>query len=210
MPRPLLHAWRIALALPAVAAAQDPCMALEDIAARIACYAAGDAPGEVGGEFGEGPGWRIGEETDPITDETSVILRRRAEAPHRDTEGALVLPSLTITCYRGLEVLLSLEAFEPVAEGDGSGAAETRITYRIGADPPAGRTWLSSAPDYNDAYLGVRAGALILARALAEEDPGEALFRYRVVPGGGVRTVRFQLEGLAALLPRVERACGAR
>ncbi len=85
-----------------------------------------------------------------------------------------------------------------------------RATYRIGSDPPAERTWSSSAPDYSDAYLGVRAGALILARALAEEDPGEVLFRYRVVPEGGVRTVRFRLEGLAALLPRVERACGAR
>ncbi len=117
-----------------------------------------------------------------------------------------MLPSLTITCYRELEVLLSLEAFERVADGDGSGAAETRLTYRIGADPPAERTWASSAPDYSDAYLGVRAGALILARVLAEEDPGEALFRYRVVPGGSVRTVRIRLEGLAALLPQVERA----
>ena len=85
-----------------------------------------------------------------------------------------------------------------------------RATYRIGSDPPAERTWSSSAPDYSDAYLGVRVGALILARALADEDPGEVLFRYRVVPGGGVRTVRFWLEGLATLLPRVERACGAR
>ena len=49
-----------------------------------------------------------------------------------------------------------------------------------------------------------------MARVLAEEDPGEVLFRYRVVPGGGVRTVRFRLEGLAALLPRAERACGVR
>ena len=189
-------------------AAQDPCLALGDVAARIACYAAGDAPGRGGGKSGDSPGWRVGEETDPITDETSVILRRRADVPHRDAGGALLLPSLTITCYRGLEVLLSLEAFEPVAEGDGLGAAETRLTYRIGSDPPAERTWSSSAPDYSDAYLGVRAGALILARALAEEDPGEALFRYRIVPGGEVRTVQFRLEGLAALLPRVERACG--
>ena len=96
----------------------------------------GDDPGEVSGKFGEGLGWRVGEEANAITDETSVILRRRAEAPHRDADGALALPSLTITCYR------------------------------IGSDPPAERT-----------------------------DPGEVLFR---------------LEGLAALLPRVERARGAR
>ena len=206
MPPRLRFVFAAAVALPA--AAQDPCLTLDDVAARIACYAAEDAPGKAGDHSGDSPGWRVGEETDPVTDETSVILRRRADAPHRDADGALVLPSLTITCYRGQEVLLSLEAFERVAEGDGLGAAETRLTYRIGSDPPAERTWSSSAPDYSDAYLDVRAGALILARALAEEDPGEALFRYRVVPGSEVRTVRFQLDGLGALLPRVERACG--
>ena len=47
-------------------------------------------------------------------------------------------------------------------------------------------------------------------RALADGDPGEALFRYRVVPGAGTRTVRFGLDGLAELLPRVERSCGPR
>ena len=94
-----------------------------------------------------------------------------------------MLPSLAITCYRALEVLLRLEAYEPVAEGDGSGATETCVTYRIGSDPSAERIWASSAPDYSDAYLGVRGGALILARALAEEGPGEVLFRYRGVPG---------------------------
>ena len=160
--------------------------------------AARRSPRDWGGdEFGDSPGWRVGDETDPITDETSVILWRRAEGPHLDAEAALVLPGLAITCYRALEVLLSLEAYEPVAEGDGSGGTETCVTYRIGSDPSAERTWASSAPDYSDAYLGVRGGALILARALAEEGPGEVVFRYRVVPGAEVRTVRFGLEGLA-------------
>ena len=194
------------LALPATA--QDPCLALGDVAERIACYAAEDAPARDAGEEVDAPGWRVGEETDPITDETSVILRRRAEAPHRDAEGALALPSLTITCYRGREVLVSLEAGEPVAEGEGSAPAEIHVTYRIGSDPPAERAWSSSAPDYRDAYLDRHAGALILARALVDQDPGEALFRYPAA-SGGMRTVRFRLDGLAALLPRVERACGA-
>ena len=54
------------------------------------------------------------------------------------------------------------------------------------------------------------AGPLTLARALAEENPGEALFRYGPVAGGGTRTVRFGLEGLAELLPRVKAACVVR
>ena len=51
--------------------------------------------------------------------------------------------------------------------------------------------------DYRDAYLDRHLGSLLLARVLAEEDPGDALFRYRTVPDGGVRTVRFRLDGLA-------------
>ena len=211
MPRPLLRAWRLALALPAVAvAAQDPCLAFEDVAQRIACYAAEDASIRSGGGEDETPGWRVGNETDPITDETSVVLRRRAEVPHRDVDGALVLPSLTIICYRGREVLLSLEAFETVAAGDSAEPSETRVTYRIGTDAPLERAWVSSPPRYRDAYLTRHAGSLILARVLAEEDPGDVLFRYRAVPGGETRTVRFGLDGLAALLPRVEEACGTR
>lgn len=195
------------LALPA--AAQDPCLAFGDVAERIACYAAEDAPAADPPGEGEAPGWRAGEQTDPITDETSVVLRRRAEAPHRDEDGALALPSLTVTCYRGLDVLLSLEASEAVAEGAGLEASEVPMTYRIGSDPPVEREWSSSAPDYRDAYLDSHGGALLLARALADEDPGEALFRYPAA-SGAMRTVRFRLDGLAALLPRVERACGAR
>ena len=210
MPCPLLRAWRLALALPAATAAvQDPCLAFEDIAERIACYASEDFPGRAAGSGEETPGWQVGEDTDPITDETSVVLRRRAQAPHRDVDGALVLPTLTITCYRGREVLLSLEAFETVAEGEGTEPAETRVTYRIGTDAPTDRVWSSSGPAYRDAYLDRHEGALILAAALAEEDPGEALFRYRAA-GGATRTVRFGLDGLAALLPRLQQACGSR
>ena len=209
MPRPLLRAWRLALALPAAtAAAQDPCLAFEDVAERIACYAAADSA--AGSESGETPGWLVGEETDPITDETSVVLRRRAEGPSRDAADSLALPSLTITCYRGREVLLSLETSEALAEGDGAGPAGTRVTYRIGPDPPVERDWASSPPAYRDAYLDRHEGSLPLARALADGDPGAVLFRYRTVPDGGIRTVRFDLEGLAELLPRLERACGSR
>ncbi len=209
MPRPLLRAWRLALALPVVtAAAQDPCLAFEDVAERIACYAAADSA--AGSEIGETPGWLVGEETDPITDETSVVLRRRAEGPYRDAADSLALPSLTITCYRGREVLLSLETSETLAEGDGSGPARTRVTYRIGSDRPVERDWASSAPAYRDAYLDRHEGSMLLARVLGDGDPGVVLFRYRTVPDGGIRTVRFDLEGLAGLLPRLERACGSR
>ena len=208
MPRPLLRAWRLALALPAVtAAAQDPCLAFEDVAERIACYAAADSA--AGSGTGETPGWLVGEETDPITDETSVVLRRRAEGPYRDAAGSLAPPSLTITCYRGREVLLSLETSETLAEGDGAAPVGTRVTHRIGSDPPVERDWASSPPAYRDAYLDRHAGSLLLARALADGDPGAVLFRYRTVPDGGIRTVRFDLEGLAELLPRLERACGS-
>lgn len=211
MPCLLARAWPFALTLPGVAAvAQDPCLAFEDIAERIACYATEDAPPPAVGGRGDTPGWRAGEDTDPITDETSVVLRRRAQAPHRDVDGVFVLPSLTITCYRGREVLLSLEAFETLAEGDGADPAETRITYRIGTDAPVERSWLSSAPDYQDAYLDQHLGSLLLAQVLAEEDAGDVLFRYRTVPEGGIRTVRFGLEGLADLLPWLQRACGSR
>ena len=199
-----------AVALLAVpASAEDRCLALDDVAERIVCYAAEDASGSAEVREPELATWRIGEENDPITDETSVVLRRHAEAPHRDEDGILVLPSLTLTCYRGLEVLLSLEARETLAEGTGSEPSEIRVTYRIGTDPPTERAWSSSAPDYRDAYLDRHEGALILAGALAEEDPGEALFRYRTA-GGATRTVKFGLEALATLLPRLQQACGAR
>ena len=211
MPSQLLLAWPLALTLVAATAlAQDPCLVLEDVAERIACYAAEDAPARAPGIDEDTPGWRAGEDTDPITDETSVVLRRRAQAPHRDVDGTLVLPSLTITCYRGREVLLSLEALETLAEGDGTDPAEIRITYRIGSDAPVERSWLSSAPDYQDAYLDQHLGSLLLAQVLAEEDPGDVLFRYRTVPDGAIRTVRFGLEGLADLLPWLQRACGSR
>ena len=211
MPRPLLRAWRLALAVPAAtAAAQDPCLAFEDVAERIACYAAADSAAGSGPGSGETSGWLVGEETDSITDETSVVLRRRAEGPYRDAADSLVLPSLTITCYRGREVLLSLETSETLAEGDGTGPAGTRVTYRIGSDPPVERDWASSPPAYRDAYLDRHEGSLLLARALADGDLGAVLFRYRVVPEGGTRTVRFDLGGLAELLPRLERACGSR
>lgn len=65
-----------------------------------------------------------------------MIVRRRAEAPHRDAKGALLLPSLTVTCYRGQEILLSLEADEAMADGEGSGPAEIHVIYQIGSDPP--------------------------------------------------------------------------
>ena len=94
MPRPLLRACRLSL-LAATAAAQDPCLAFEDVAERIACYAAADAEAGSGAGSGETPGWLVGEETDPITDETSVVLRRRAEGPDRDASGSLAPPSLT-------------------------------------------------------------------------------------------------------------------
>ncbi len=211
MPRSLLRIWRIALALPAAAAAaQDPCLAFEDVTERIACYAAEGALTRSGSGEEETPGWRVGNETDPITDETSVVLRRRAEMPHRDVDGVPAPPSLTITCYRGRDVLLSLEAFEALAAGDSAKPAETLITYRIGADAPVEGAWASSPPRYRDAYLTQHSGSLILARVLAEEDPEHVLFRYRAVPEGGTRTVRFGLDGLAALLPRVEEACGTR
>ena len=210
MPGQLPRASLLAMAVPAAAAfAQDPCLAYEDIAERIACYAAEHTPARAIGPAEETPGWRIGEDTDPITDETSVVLRRRAHAPHRDVDGAFVLPSLTITCYRGREVLLSVEAFETLAEGDGTDPAEARITYRIGTHAPVERAWLSSPPNYRDAYLDRHRGSLLLARVLAAEDRGDALFRYRAIPDGGIRTVRFDLEGLADLLPRLERACGS-
>jgi len=127
----------------------------------------------------------------------------------RDAAAALALPSLTITCYRGREVLLSLETSETLAEGDGAEPAGTRVTYRIGSDRPVERDWASSPPAYRDAYLDRHAASLLLARALADGDPGAVLFRYRTVLDGGIRTVRFDLEGLAELLPRLERACGS-
>ena len=52
-------------------------------------------------------------------------------------------------------------------------------------------------------------GQLQQPLALADEDPGEALFRYGSADGAE-RTARFGLEGLAALLPRLEKACAPR
>lgn len=185
-----------------LAAAQepDPCLQVADPAARVDCYAArAEAP--------ERPGWRIGEATDPITDRTSVVLTRRAAEPVEGPEGTPLLPALTLVCYRGSGILLSLEAGEPLAARADGAPAEIRLTARIGTDPPTERTWTCSAPGYRGAWLDVHAGALILARALAEEDPGQALFRYRTA-AGQTRTARFGLDGLARLLPRVEKACG--
>ena len=68
---------------------------------------------------------------------------------------------------------------------------------------------LPLGPGYRDAYLDRHDGALILAGALAEEDPGEALLRYRTA-SEATRTVTFGLEGLAMLLRRLRQACGTR
>ena len=198
---------RQALAMPALAAAlaaqaPDPCAGIEDAAERVECYVRQQqAPPE--------QRWRIGESTDPITDRDSVVLRRLAEEAFEGPEGEPLRPALTLVCYHGRETLLSLEAGEPLAGRADGTPAGVRLTARIGADPPAARTWTASAPDYAAAYLDEPSGALILARALAEEDPGEALFRYGAA-SGATRTARFGLQGLAALLPRLERACAPR
>ena len=55
--------WRCSRSLLALrATALDPCLAREDIAARIAYCAVGDAPGKAGGESGGSLTWRVGEE----------------------------------------------------------------------------------------------------------------------------------------------------
>ena len=57
-----------------------------------------DAPGKAPAGEPESPGWLVGQETDPITDDTSVIVRQRVEPTHRDANGVLLLvPSLTVT-----------------------------------------------------------------------------------------------------------------
>ncbi len=179
---------------------RDPCRGLPDAQARTDCLE--------DREEASGPtAWGLGEETDPITDRRSVVLRRLADAPFRGPAGRALQPALTLVCYQGREVLLSLEAGEPLATAGGDGPHEIHLTVRIGTDPPAGRTWAASGPDRAAAWLDRHAGALILARALAAADPGEALFRYRTA-AGLTRTARFGLDGLAALLPRLERACG--
>ena len=192
----------LALAAPLAAQDPDPCARIEDPAERVECYVREQQSGPV-------PAWRVGEQTDPITDRDSVVLRRLAEEAFEGPGGEPLRPALTLVCYHGREVLLSLEAGEPLAERADGGPAGIRLTARIGADPPAARTWTASGPDYEAAYLDEPSGALILARALAEEDPGEALFRYEAA-AGATRTSRFGLEGLAALLPRLERACAPR
>ncbi len=179
----------------------DPCRAVPDPLRRIDCYADRSVAEPR-------PVWRIGEETDPITDRTSVVLRRRANEPFEGPSGRLLRPALTLVCWQGREILLSLEAGEPLAPGGGEGSAEVGLTVRIGTDTPARRAWMASGPDRDAAWLDRHAGALILARALSEEDSGEALFRYRTATGV-TRTARFGLEGLDDLLPRLERACGA-
>ena len=191
-----------ALLAAAIAAAQepDPCLQVPDPAERVDCYTARAAAPRR-------PAWRIGEETDPITDRTSVVLTRSAAEAVEGPEGTPVLPALTLVCYRGSGILLSLEAGEPLAAREDGAPVEIRLTTRIGPGPPAERTWTCSGPGYRGAWLDVHAGALILARALAEEDPGQALFRYHTL-AGQTRTARFGLDGLARLLPRVEQACG--
>ncbi len=192
----------LALAAPLAAQDPDPCAGIADPEQRVECYVREQRSGPA-------PGWRIGEQTDPITDRDSVVLRTLAGEGFEGPGGEPLRPALTLVCYHGREVLLSLEAGEPLAERSDGGPAGIRVTARIGADPPSARTWTASGPEYSGAYLDAPSGALILARALAEEDPGEALFRYAAAEGA-TRTARFGLEGLAALLPRLERACAPR
>lgn len=203
------QAPRLALAALActLARGQDPgaCAEESDPALRIACYAARlESPG------GEERKWRLGAERDPFTDELSVILRRGAEQSVRTADGKLVRPSLTLTCWRGRALLLSIETGETLLlEGgaDCSGPpASTLVTYRIGEAAPVERGWMTSAP-CSDVWLDRYDGSALLARALADGDPETALFRW-LVPGGQ-RIARFPLDGLRDLLPHVESACGA-
>ena len=200
----------LAFALCAMAGAQqaDPCAAEEDPLRRVECHAARLQERAAG----SGGGWHLGEETDPITDEPSAVLRTRAEEPVRNAAGNLAWPSLTLTCWRGREFLAALDAGEglalPAGQECGDADAGPLVTYRLGSDTPVRRPWSTTGPACEDAWLDSFAGALILARALAEEDPGRVLFRWGTA-GGGERTASFRLDGLAALLGRLETACGA-
>ena len=148
--------------------------------------------------------------TNPITDETSVVLRRRADLPHRDAYGALSLPSLATTWYGGREVLLSLEAFEAAAEGYGTDPGETQIVDGVGNNAPVDWAWHSSATDDRNASLDRHLSSLLMARVQAVQGPMDALFRYLAVPDGVTRTARFVLKESADLLPRLGRACRSR
>ncbi len=121
----------------------DPCRAVPDPLRRIDCYADRSVAEPR-------PVWRLGEETDPITDRTSVVLRRRANEP----SGRLLRPALTLVCWQGREILLSLEAGEPLAPGGGEGPAEVGLTVRIGTDTPARRAWMASGPPCGSADPG--------------------------------------------------------
>ena len=199
-----------ALALCAAAAAQhpDPCSGEADPLRRVECHAARLEARAAG----SGGGWHLGEETDPITDEPSAVLRTRSEEPVRDAGGASAWPVLTLTCWRGREFLAALDAGEelalPPGQECGDPGSGPLVTYRLGSDTPVRRPWSTTGPACEDAWLDRFDGALILARALAEEDPGRVLFRYGAA-GGGERTASFRLDGLAALLKRLEAACGA-
>ena len=115
-----------------LATAQDPCLALGEVVERTACYAAEDAPAGDSGEELEAPGWRVGEEMDPITDEKSVIVRRRAEAPHRDGRGALALRSAAATQD-------ALPATTP-------SSARTRVLARLATTHPGAMGRLQGIP----------------------------------------------------------------
>ena len=201
-PLPILPAAAILVGLAGygacpTAAGADPCAAISDPLAELDCR-----DREL-----ERSGWRAGEETDPITDARSVVLRTLAEAPPRVGDGLPPpVPTLTVTCYRGREFLVSIEAGEALAEGNADAPAEAPLTLRIGDGPPQRRVWRSTAPDYSDAYIARYDGALLLARALAAEGDGWLLARYRTA-SGDTRTPRFALEGLGRLLPRAEDAC---
>ena len=190
---------------PAAGQEPDPCAGESDPARRVECHAA-----LLGSAGEEGRKWRLGVDLDQFTDELSVILRRGAEQPVRTADGELALPSLTLTCWRGRDLLLSVETggdIQPAGGGEcAAQPAPAEVTYRIGGDPPVRSSWLTSPP-CQDVWLDRHGGSLFLARALAEGDPAPLLFRWDAP--GGPRIARFELDGLHDLLPHVERACGS-
>ena len=56
--------------------------------------------------------------------------------------------------------------------------------HQVGDGPHVVGRGSSSAPDCSEGYRSRHRGALILVRALAEENSGKALFRYSTVEGG--------------------------
>lgn len=211
----MLSRWPLAVILAlagALAAGQprpDPCAGETDALRRVECHARLLDRRDTATRGG----WQWGEETDPITDAPSAVLRRPAERPVQTEAGSLVLPHLQLTCWQGREVLLHLDLREELQMLPGADCGETRagteVTYRIGSDPPVRRTWAAVGTTCDTASLDRHDGAMITARALAEGDPGTVLVRYSA-RGARQRTIRFRLDGLQALLPRVLQACESR